>query len=141
MKYKKGDLVIVKDWDNMCEEYSHEKNKILTGLYPFTKGMVKHCNKLFEVKGVYNFYYILNTNDDYVFTDEMLLPYNNEESGNSVTNNYYVSSEWTTNIESIRHDLTYLSSCCDRSMYDITYNNYNDLDTRWNVEYEWNSER
>lgn len=138
MKYKKGDLVIVKDWDNMCEEYSHGKNNISTGLYPFTKGMAKHCNKLFEIKSVYNSYYTLNTNDDYVFTDEMLLPYNNEESNNSIINNYYVGSEGTTNTESIRRSLTYLSSCYDRSMYDIAYNN---SDTRWDIEYQWNSER
>lgn len=95
MKYKKGDLVIVKDWDNMCEEYSHGKNKILTGLYPFTKGMAKHCNKLFEIKSVYNSYYTLNTNDDYVFTDEMLLPYNDKQFDNYVINTYYTSNGTT----------------------------------------------
>lgn len=138
MKYKKGDFVIVKDWDGMCEEYSYNKDGILTGLYVFSKGMAKYCNKLFEIKEVYNSHYILNINDGYIFTDEMLLPYNNEESDSPITNNYYVNSKRTTNIEPIRPSLTYFSSCYDRSMYDIAYNS---SDTRWDIEYQWNSER
>lgn len=96
MKYKKGDLVIVRDWDDMCEEHPHSKNNISTGTYTFIKRMAKYCNKLFKIVGVYGSYYYLSMNDSrFMFTDEMLLPYNDKQFDNYVINTYYTSNGTT----------------------------------------------
>lgn len=73
MRYKKGDLVIVRDWDDMCNEYSHSSSCIDTPIYIFISDMKKYCNKLYKIQDYETDCYHLNTISNYVFTDEMLV--------------------------------------------------------------------
>ncbi|MGN1125215.1 MAG: hypothetical protein ACI4SM_03415 [Candidatus Gastranaerophilaceae bacterium] len=73
MKYKKGDLVIVRDWNDMYNEYPSGYECIDTPFYAFVTNMKKYCNKLHEIQYVYNDGYKLNDTSGYMFTDEMLI--------------------------------------------------------------------
>lgn len=77
MKYKVGDKVRVRQWDDMEKEFglSIDGNINMTG-WVFTKFMKDFCGKVLVVDGVKedDFAYLLHNGEFYYFTDEMLEP-------------------------------------------------------------------
>lgn len=74
MKYKVGDKVRVREWQDMAKEYSVDGNGniIGIGIYFFAKSMKKLCGKTVTIKKVHSYGYEINEiNDAYSFTDEM----------------------------------------------------------------------
>lgn len=77
MKYKVGDRVKIKSWEQMAEEYGVNKDKIGmkyidTPCYRFLKEMKIYCGDIMEIKYVCpnNTYWMKKSN--YVWTDEMI---------------------------------------------------------------------
>ena len=74
MKYKVGDKVKVREWDDMAKEFSVYGNGDIRGIgvYFFAKSMKKLCGKTVTIKKVHAYGYEINEiNDAYSFTDEM----------------------------------------------------------------------
>lgn len=76
MKYSKGQVVLIKEWDDMINEYGVSDNgDILTPGFHFIKSMKRFCGmpvvitKCNEDK---NYYLILEDVTDCAFTDEMI---------------------------------------------------------------------
>lgn len=73
MKYKVGDKVRVRQWDDMAKESGlNDCGDINNG---FTQSMKHFCGRIYEIYKVYNYYYILKDESivfDWCFTDEML---------------------------------------------------------------------
>lgn len=73
MKYKVGDKVRVRQWDDMAKESGlNDCGDINNG---FTQSMEHFCGRIYEIYKVYNYYYILKDESivfDWCFTDEML---------------------------------------------------------------------
>ena len=78
MKYKAGDKVRVRSWEEMEREFGGESNAgviEIPGAPNFVDSMRKFCGKEFTVDTVYSDYYILSGADDverWKFCDEML---------------------------------------------------------------------
>ena len=72
MKYKVGDFVIIKSWEEMEEEYGVTSTKcIQTPYYGFLLEMKIFCNKVLKIKDISVYSYnIEGTN--FVFTDGMI---------------------------------------------------------------------
>lgn len=73
MRYKVGDKVRVRQWDDMAKESGlNDCGDINNG---FTQSMEHFCGRIYEIYKVYNYYYILKDKSivfDWCFTDEML---------------------------------------------------------------------
>lgn len=73
MRYKVGDKVRVRQWDDMAKESGlNDCGDINNG---FTQSMEHFCGRIYEIYKVYNYYYILKDESivfDWCFTDEML---------------------------------------------------------------------
>lgn len=75
MKYKVGDKVRVRQWDDMAKEFGYDGVKICIDEYYFVEEMKQYCGKTYEVCGANLFCYILETENevlDWSFTDGML---------------------------------------------------------------------
>lgn len=75
MKYKVGDKVRVRQWDDMVKEFGSDGEDIhIDGCY-FIKEMKQYCGKTYEVYDDMGLHYILKTENevlDWYFKDEML---------------------------------------------------------------------
>lgn len=75
MKYKVGDKVRVRQWDDMVKEFGSDGEDIhIDGCY-FIKEMKQYCGKTYEVYDNMGLHYILKTENevlDWCFKDEML---------------------------------------------------------------------
>ena len=75
MKYKVGDKVRVRQWDDMVKEFGSDGEDIpIDGCY-FIKEMKQYCGKTYEVYDDMGLHYILKTENevlDWCFKDEML---------------------------------------------------------------------
>ena len=75
MRYKVGDKVRVRQWDDMVEEFDvNDGNIYMTGCC-FIKKMKQYCGKTYEVSNTFSVCYSLKTENevlDYFFTDGML---------------------------------------------------------------------
>lgn len=78
MKYKIGDKVRVREWDDMANEYGmSDDGDILTPNFHFIESMKKFCGMpvvIVECDEDENYYSILEDVTDCAFTDEMLVP-------------------------------------------------------------------
>ena len=75
MKYKVGDKVRVRQWDDMAKEFGYDGVNIYIDEYYFVEEMKQYCGKTYEVCGANLFCYILKTENevlDWSFTDGML---------------------------------------------------------------------
>lgn len=75
MKFKAGDKVRVRDWDDMKEEFGTTKNGDINLSTVFTKSMSKLCGNIVTIRGVYRGFYLIN-NNNCEWTDEMFYPAN-----------------------------------------------------------------
>lgn len=74
MRFKEGDKVVVREWDDMVREFgTNGQGEILTPLV-FTPEMKRFCGGVFEISYAYISNYILEGNR-YRYTDEMLMPF------------------------------------------------------------------
>ena len=74
MKYKIGDKVRIRQWDDMVEEFGVDGGDILVGGCCFVEEMKQYCGKVFEIYDVWSFCYNLKTEDeelDWNFTEGM----------------------------------------------------------------------
>lgn len=72
-RYNVGDLVIIKSWDKMAEEYGIVDSKSIdTPYYRFIEDMKPYCEDVFEIADKGAFGYTLSGCGTYVFTDEMI---------------------------------------------------------------------
>lgn len=75
MKYRVGDKVRVRQWNDMAKEFDVNDGDIhMTGCC-FVKEMKQYCGKIYEISNACAVYYNLKTENeilDWVFTDEML---------------------------------------------------------------------
>lgn len=75
MKYKVGDKVRVRQWDDMAKEFDVNDGDIYMTDCRFIKEMKQYCGKTYEISNMCLVYYNLKTENkvlDWVFTDEML---------------------------------------------------------------------
>ena len=73
MKYKVGDKVLVRQWDDMVKEFGVNNNGDINN--GFIGNMKHFCGRIYEIYKVYNYYYKLKdeyTIFDLSFTDDML---------------------------------------------------------------------
>ena len=83
MKFKVGDEVKVREWDDMSKEFGIDSNgNINTPRWKFTGEMRSFCGEKYIIKRVLytNYGYEIDGNEICVFTDDMLLPYEFTES-------------------------------------------------------------
>lgn len=73
MKFKVGDRVKVKSWDDMAREFGVNTNNIILCEYRFVPYMRKYCGRIMTVTMELCGAYELN-NLIWSFTDDMLLP-------------------------------------------------------------------
>lgn len=75
MRYKIGDKVRVRQWDDMVEEFGTDVVGIYINNCYFVEGMKKYCGKTYEISNRVSVHYILRTENkvlNYFFTDGML---------------------------------------------------------------------
>lgn len=75
MRYKVGDKVRVRQWDDMVKEFDVNDGDIYMNGCCFIKEMKQYCGKTYEVSNTDSVHYILRTENevlDYFFTDGML---------------------------------------------------------------------
>lgn len=75
MKYKVGDKVRVRQWDDMAKEFGVNNGNIPINGCLFVKEMKQYCGRTYEVYGKSLYYYILATENEvleWCFTDSML---------------------------------------------------------------------
>lgn len=75
MRYKVGDKVRVRQWDDMVKEFGSDGEDIHIDGYYFIKEMKQYCGKTYEVYDDMGLHYILKTENevlDWCFKDEML---------------------------------------------------------------------
>lgn len=74
MKFKAGDKVRVRDWDDMAKEFGITKNwDINLPIVPFNQSMSRLCGRVVTIKCVYNNCYSVQENS-YNWTDDMFYP-------------------------------------------------------------------
>lgn len=76
MKHKAGDIVRVRDWDDMERQYGTDSdgNIHLPDEWWFNNSMKPFCGKDYKISGVFSESYGLENTGGYNFTDDMLLP-------------------------------------------------------------------
>lgn len=77
MRYKVGDKVRVRQWDDMKREFGELYSHINTPFYFFVTSMMVYCGLICEIIGVEHGYYKLKSNEEqniekWKFTDDML---------------------------------------------------------------------
>lgn len=75
MRYKVGDKVRVRQWDDMAKQFGYDGVDIYIDNYYFVEEMKQYCGKTYEVCNADWFCYILKTENevlDWSFTDGML---------------------------------------------------------------------
>lgn len=78
MKYKVGDKVRVRQWDDMVKEFGEWAGVINTTECSFDEGMRLYCGTIVTIKEVNDandLYCIEEDNEDWYWTDEMFEPY------------------------------------------------------------------
>lgn len=76
MRYKVGDKVKVREWDNIDKEFGVDKEigSIPSRLKTFVSDMKEYCGKIITIKSIGNNYYkIEEDNGDWRWTDDMLI--------------------------------------------------------------------
>lgn len=76
MKYKVGDKVRVREWDDMKKEFGVDYDGDIPGfgIYFFAKSMKKYCGKTVTIKEINSRGYdVAGDKDGYTFTDEMFV--------------------------------------------------------------------
>ena len=73
MKYKVGDKVRVRKWDDMVEEFGEYIESIDIPICSFTKEMREYCGEIVTIKEIKdgNSYYIKEDNEEWYWVDEM----------------------------------------------------------------------
>lgn len=71
MKYKVGDIVRVRDWDDMVKEFGTDDYGIKT-IVPFVEKMRRFCGKEYMIKKVECNCYKLDGTDDWCFAEDTL---------------------------------------------------------------------
>lgn len=77
MRYKVGDKVRVRQWDDMVKEFGEHLGAIDTPFCLFISSMKVYCGLVYEIAKVYGCYYELKSNEKsyikkWYFTDDML---------------------------------------------------------------------
>lgn len=91
MKYKAGDIVRVRDWDDMEKQYGLDDGGNIH-IYPyFTKDMKQYCGKDYKVSTVFKESYNFEGAEDWVFTDEMLT---NPSFNLKINGEYYTDEQF-----------------------------------------------
>ena len=77
MRYKVGDKVRVRQWDDMKREFGECLGAIDTSFCLFVSSMKVYCGLVYEIAKVYGCYYELKSNEKpdikkWYFTDDML---------------------------------------------------------------------
>lgn len=75
MRYKVGDKVRVRQWDDMAKEFGNKDGNIPINGCLFVKEMKQYCGRTYEVYDTGLYYYILATENEvleWCFTDSML---------------------------------------------------------------------
>ena len=76
MKFKVGDKVRVREWDDMKAEFGLNCcDDIKTPIYYYINNMRQYCGKQTMIARVFDDSYRLSGCDIYKFTDDMLIPY------------------------------------------------------------------
>lgn len=73
-RYKVGDIVQIRQWDDMAEEFGTTiHGSIACRSWYFVEEMKKYCGKKLRIIGIRNFNdaYYLNTGNHWTFTSEM----------------------------------------------------------------------
>lgn len=75
MRYKVGDKVKVREWDNMVKEFGVDENgRIPSGPAVFVSAMKEYCGKCMTIKSVSNHGYKLHEADgEWCWSDSMLI--------------------------------------------------------------------
>ena len=74
MKYKVGDKVKVREWDDMAKEFGVYGDGFVVVLSNgcFFRPMCKYCGKTMTIRAVHGHYYLIGDDEDWWhFTDEM----------------------------------------------------------------------
>lgn len=79
MKYKVGDKVRVRQWEDMEKEFGLDSAGDIKTHHPFVSPMRKYCGKEFIIKEVYNNSYRLEGCGVWNFTDETIVPVCNKK--------------------------------------------------------------
>lgn len=75
MKFKVGDRVRVRDWDDMEKEFGVDRNgDIRMPFWLFLSGMKEFCGNIYTINDMLSNGYKMDGTKGYVFTDEMLIP-------------------------------------------------------------------
>lgn len=75
MKFKVGDRVRVRDWDDMEKEFGVDRNgDIHIPFWLFLSAMKEFCGNIYTINDVLSNGYKMDGTKGYVFTDEMLIP-------------------------------------------------------------------
>lgn len=92
MKYKIGDVVRIKEWDTLVDEYGEDaEGDIMCGWIFFIKEMAPLCGKLVHITSVRDgFYWIKEDSGEYNWCDEMFLPVSEEMSIECITPGLFV---------------------------------------------------
>ena len=83
MKYKVGDKVIIKSWDEMAAQYGTDVDGDINtpGGWLFTRWMRKWCNQVLTIREVHCKYaYLMEHCENYKFTDVMIAGLATDES-------------------------------------------------------------
>lgn len=72
MKYKVGDLVRIKTWEQMASEFGVTDEGNIACTCTFTKLMKEYCGTIQEISSVHSFFYDLTDVDFYCFSDDMI---------------------------------------------------------------------
>ena len=73
MKYKVGDKVKVREWDDMVEEFGTDEDDDIDCNLCFVKDMKEYCGKEMTISRVLTINYVLEEDEgEFAWTDDML---------------------------------------------------------------------
>lgn len=73
MKYKVGDKVKVREWDDMVEEFGTDEDDDIDCNLCFVKDMKEYCGKEMTISRVLTSHYVLEEDEgEFAWTDDML---------------------------------------------------------------------